>query len=170
MIIVLTNRSDVHADELIRLANKQDFEVFRINSEDILSEYTFSLGVSKSGAVSGYIEDQVGRRLDLKDRHVAWYRKPSHEFKLRGIEELYFPLVRAEAKACLDVLYRWPNIHWVNCPFKSHRAKSKLQQLIYAGKSGISTPDTLVSNVPSDFSLFCANQDWDLITKAIYTC
>jgi hypothetical protein len=169
VILVFTNRADIHADELIRLASIQNLEVFRINTEDLLSDYLISFNLTADGLATGHIENVVGRRLDLGKRHVAWYRKPSNEFHHPKIDQKFFGIAQAEARATLEILYRWPTIHWVNCPTKSSSAKSKFQQLIFAASNNILVPHTAITNMPANFLAFCKSKDWKIVTKAIYS-
>ena len=169
MILIVTNRADVHVDELIKLANKRGTDVFRLNAEDILTEYEYSISLSAEGRASGKIVDSLGREFDLSKRQAAWFRKPSDDITHPSISPDFYTLVRSEANALLETLYRWPNLHWVNCPLRANSAKSKLQQLEFASKFDISVPETIITNVSRKFLDFAKAHDWNCIVKAIYT-
>jgi glutathione synthase/RimK-type ligase-like ATP-grasp enzyme len=69
----------------------------------------------------------------------------------------------------LDILYRWLLLHWLNCPLKAQAAKSKLQQLAFAGSRGVCIPSTQITNISQSFLEFCEAHDWSIVVKAIYT-
>ncbi len=168
MIIVVTNRADAHADEVIRRAHSRGLEIFRFNTEDFLSHYSIQLRVDESGRPCGILEDQLGRSVDLANRHVAWLRKPFLDPIALSVDQKYWELIKSEIGATMEVLYQWPTIHWINSPLKAKAARSKLQQLFLAGASGIKVPSTLITNAPATVTDFSRFHEGRLVTKAVY--
>jgi glutathione synthase/RimK-type ligase-like ATP-grasp enzyme len=171
MLLIVTNKNDSHADAAIRAFGADERNVFRLNTEDLLTRYVFRLRVEDNGRWSGTIENERGRTVSLPDVRSAWFRKP--DFALsgpqpsedRGIAEF----IVSEAKSLVEILYTLPGVTWVNDPFAAQRAKVKFRQILLAREIGLATPKTLITRDPDaalDFALNCAA---GVLTKAVYT-
>ncbi len=170
MILILTNKQDVHTDKVIKRLNEKKVSVFRLNSEDLLTKYKFDLWINENGIWEGKIVDEIGRILNLHMLKVAWLRKPDFNFsgnKLDDSKESKF--IASETKAFIDILYSIPNVKWINDPFISNKSKVKFQQLLLAGKFGVKVPKTLITTQPEvakDFFVSCGEE---ILIKTIYT-
>ena len=71
MLLIFTNKQDVHSDEVIRTLYKKGIEVFRLNSEDLLRKYKINLHIDSNGLWTGQITDELGRILNLDRLKVA---------------------------------------------------------------------------------------------------
>lgn len=170
MILILTNKQDTHADEVIRYLGKRDIPVFRLNTENILNRYEFSISISESTSWFGLLTDETGRELYLHDVRTAWFRKPEFEFESPApMDANSADFAASEARALIETLYALPNIVWVNDPFAASRAKVKLPQLLLAKEFGITVPATIITNSPKDAERFFDTHERDVITKSIYT-
>jgi len=170
MILIFTNKQDVHADEVIKKLYERNIEVFRLNSEDLLQKYKINLSIDKSGLCSGEIIDELGRVLNLVELRVAWLRKPMFDFfgdESTESEEQSF--IVSETKAFINTLYSMPNIKWVNDPFVANRAKVKFQQLLLAKKYDIKVPKTLITTQPEVAKEFFIECGEEVLVKTIYT-
>lgn len=169
MILIVTSRVDSHADHFIRLAARQGASVFRLNTEDLLVDYKLRIWGDSADGFHGSIEDSLGREFELGSASVGWYRKPSIDFRGAGHQEKYNDLVRAEAKAFLEVIYTWPNFRWLVNPLVASQAKSKVQQLSFAYSNGIRIPKTIITNSIEEAENFSHANKQGIISKAIYT-
>ena len=127
MILIFTNKQDTHTDEVIRKLHERNIEVFRLNSEDLLSKYKVNLQIDRNGLWSGEITDEISRVLNLANLKVAWLRKPDFNFfsgkNARSEEEEF---IASEMKAFINTLYSIPSLKWINDPFIANRSKVKL--------------------------------------------
>lgn len=169
MILILTNKYDVHADEAVRTFGVRGVPVFRLNSEDLLTKYQCDLSIDDEGAWRGIIIDELGRTLDLSAPRVAWFRKPEFQFSSEVDDPNAQAFVASEAKALIEVLYSLPSLTWVNDPFVARRSKVKFQQLLLAQSLGMKTPATFITNRPKSAEEFFARCGNVALVKAIYT-
>lgn len=169
MILILTNKQDPHADDVIRKLSVKGIEVFRLNTEDLLLKYRFNLSIESSGLWHGEITDELGRVLDLSKLRVAWFRKPEFDFlgKTPNSPEEYFMV--AETRAFIDTLYSLPNIKWINDPFIANRSKVKFQQLLLANQYGIKAPRTLITICPETAKAFFVECGEEVLVKTLYS-
>lgn len=170
MILVVTNKSDAHADAAIRVFNKLGRSVFRLNTEDLLSRYRFHLEFD-SGGLGGRIEDAQGRTLILDEVCAAWFRRPSAAFngQIAELDADNGRFAHEETEAFLEILYSLPHLRWVNDPFAAERAKVKAQQLALAVNLGARVPRTIITADPSTAREFVEDLTGDVLAKAVYT-
>jgi hypothetical protein len=170
MILIFTNKQDTHTDEVIRKLHERNVEVFRLNSEDILSKYKINLQIDRNGLWSGEITDEIGRVLNLANLKVAWLRKPDFNFfsdKNAGSGQEEF--IASEVKALINTLYSIPTIKWINDPFVANRSKVKFQQLLSANHYGIRIPKTIITTQPEKAKEFFISCGEEALVKTIYT-
>lgn len=165
MLLIVTNKQDVHSDEVIRRLEKRNVSVFRLNTEDILAKYLISLQVDGIGNWQGNITDELGRTVSLTDLRVAWIRRPEFVFESSGVQKF----IASEVRALIACLCALPNVTFVNEVFDANRAKTKFQQLIHASRLGILVPRTIITNSPSDAKRFLDETEGDLLIKVVYT-
>lgn len=169
MILIVTNKFDVHADEAIHVLNARGVPVFRLNTEDLLTKYHCEFSLQESGSTFA-IRHIAGRSLDFRSLRVAWFRKPEYEFNFASQHDPgSASFITAEAKAVIETIYSLPSVTWVNDPFVASRAKVKLQQLIAATAMGMRTPRTVITNIPQVAWEFYEASGRDLLTKAVYS-
>jgi glutathione synthase/RimK-type ligase-like ATP-grasp enzyme len=170
MILIFTSKQDSHTDEVIRKLHEKNIDVFRLNSEDILSKYKVNLHIDEDGIWSGHVTNEVEKTLNLENLKVAWLRKPDFDFfSSRGAESEQEKFIASETKALINILYSIPSIKWINAPFTANRSKVKFQQLLLANQYGIRTPKTIITTQPEkakDFFISCGEE---ALVKTIYT-
>lgn len=170
MILIFTNKQDVHTDEVIRKLEQKNRGVFRLNSEDLLLKYQTNFYINEKGFWEGDITDELGRVLNLKTLKVAWLRKPEFTFfSDRKAESESEQFIASEINALINILYSLPNIKWINDPFIANRAKVKFQQLLLANKYGIKTPKTVITRQPEKAKEFFLECGEEVLIKTIYT-
>ena len=168
-VAVLTNKDDSHADALIECFAELGRSIFRINTEDLATRYTTTLTLSADGGWSGFLTDELGRRLDFRSLRAVWLRKPNFDFALAGhFAPAIAEFVRSEFRSLLDTIYSLPGVRWVNDPTTANRAKSKYQQLILATSLGLDVPSTIITNAPGEVEAFFHRHNAQVLVKAVY--
>ncbi len=170
MILILTNKQDVHTDAVIRRLQQKGVAVFRLNTEDLLLKYRVNLYINGQGEWDGEITDELNRVLRLKNLKVAWLRKPDFDFVLNlpmATEVREF--IVSETKSFINILYSIPSIKWINNPFVSNSSKVKFQQLLLASKMGIKIPKTLITTQPEKAKDFFIECNETILLKSIYS-
>ena len=171
MILIFTNKQDVHTDEVIRYLTKNNIPVFRLNSEDLLLKYQLNIFIKSNGSWGGEIIDELGRVLEIEKLKVAWLRKPDFDFFYNtddtNIEKQNF--ISSEIKAFINILYSISTIKWINNPFIANKTKVKFQQLLLAHKLGVKVPKTLITTRPEKAKDFFIECQEEVLVKSIYT-
>ena len=171
MILILTKKTDPHADEVIKELARRGVGCFRLNTEDILSKYGTTLHLDAAGRWQGEIIDETGRKLALEDVRVAWLRKPDFNFTFgrASMDAFSLEFASGEIKSLIDTLYTLPQIVWINDPFIANRAKVKYSQLILAKELGMWIPKTIVTTSPQEAEKFFRECNGEVLVKSIYT-
>jgi glutathione synthase/RimK-type ligase-like ATP-grasp enzyme len=134
-IVVLTNRRDLAADDVIRRVDEAGVEILRFNAEDLAS----------GGAPSW--EPESGPSFG--PGAVLWRQfeipRPSTQLDAAGIDDLL--LTRAQWRVWLSTL-NTAGTPWMNDLWRARRAEDKVVQLDTARSVGFQLPRTLLTNDP----------------------
>lgn len=166
-VLIVTQKLDPHSDAVIDELRKLGFEPFRLNSESLLSEYTFSLKYIK-GKPEGVIEDIKNRVIFFENIKSCYYRKPVKVLPHPEIiDEGAKIFSSVEGQAFLNFIYTYPDIKWVNNPYDNKKSQLKFHQLDRAQKYGFNVPRTLISNNPSEVKDFFEICNFSVISKSL---
>jgi glutathione synthase/RimK-type ligase-like ATP-grasp enzyme len=150
MILIVTNRTDTHADHVISMLTRRGAPFVRWNTEDFPLGNYFEVLFDSQGYRSGEILTKAGRPIDLELIDAVWYRRPLPGDFGNAIKN---PTQRAfaehEAKEAKTGIWQLMSAcNWVNHPDANRVASNKLYQLKVATECGFTIPATLVSNSP----------------------
>jgi glutathione synthase/RimK-type ligase-like ATP-grasp enzyme len=155
-VLVITNDHDEHADAVIEELDRRAVPVFRFHPEEFTDGASISMEVC-NGRINGEIR-KAGQRVAFHDICAAWYRRSRALFApLPSLNLLHGDLenfVRVQSSATLSGLFAGLQTLWVGQPFKLRQAEVKAVQLAEAGKAGLTTPTTLISNDPERATVF----------------
>jgi hypothetical protein len=165
MILIVTDRRDVHADLVEAKLRARGEQVVRFDWADFPQRA--SLAVKWSGG-----DKQVLLRLDrgwidLQDCKSGWYRRPG---KPHISEDIAAPVLHGYAEEeCIRVMQDTCNaldIPWLPGSIAAiRRADNKQLQLGLAAELGFEIPPTLITTDPAEFLDFYRSHDGELIDK-----
>jgi len=144
-VLVVTNKDDPHADEVIPRLDGLGATVFRLNTEDLPGKISITHTVA--GCESSKITTST-RQCDLKNIFGVWYRRPLEPRISEAVrDEEYRGFAIAECSAALDgvLLCTRPRV-WVNHPEANRIAGNKLFQLAIAKSIGLRVPASVITN------------------------
>lgn len=156
-LLIVTNKSDPHADEVIRiLSDKETIRPIRLNSDEFFSNCSYAFSWDTDGEVTGHYISILDSGIATDKVKVAWWRKPA---PLQPAPGLVHPEAIEMALREGNILFRgigtpFNGLVWVNDPHAMHVASPKLQQIRVARDCGLSIPETLVTNVNSELIRF----------------
>ncbi len=169
-ILIVTMKLDPHADAVIDELAILGWEVFRLNTEDLCTDYAFCLTQTPRQHRFGEIVDSFGRVVSIREVHAAYYRKPTDvKPHPQLLEQGAADFSTQEGEEFLRTLYAYPGLTWINNPYAIRRAQIKLPQLQVAADLGFRIPRTLITNDPKQARLFCDQCNNDVICKSLVT-
>jgi hypothetical protein len=169
-VLVITNDHDEHADAVIEELDRRAVPVFRFHPEEFPDAVSISMEIC-NGPIDGEIRD-TRQRVAFHDICAAWYRRSRGLFApLPSLNVTHGDLenfVRVQSDVTLTGLFAGLQTLWVGQPFKLRQAEVKALQLTEAGKAGLATPATLISNDPERAAVFVeALRDTDCAVKPL---
>ena len=157
MILIVTNKSDVHCNPVIKHFSKNNDIFFRLNTECLIEDYDFTFNYNNSGSYFEISNKKNGKKLHSRDIISVWERRPLAVELPSNIDKQIKEVMEQE----LDELLKW--IRYDLSDFRSIGSaiwdrpnESKLRQMNIAKKileefnCSISIPKTLISNVKEE--------------------
>ena len=168
MILIITNKEDVHPTPVIKHLNKRGISVFRLNTECLLTDYEFYWQCERY-IVDFYIRN-VSNGIEIygHDITAVWERRPENPktLPLKNCEGINKHNL-AEAREFLSfLLYYLSSSFCIGHHLYDRSAASKMLQLQIASELGMQVPATIFSNRKEDIVGF-AKQYNNIVLKQI---
>lgn len=164
MILILTERADIHADRVEARLRARGTPVARVDPADFPAENHLSLRWNHASRSM-----QLGGRdaVDLMAVDTVWWRRPGRP---RPASSLADPYVRdgvaEECESFLSDVWESMPARWVPAPLPAlRRGGLKARQLGLAAQIGLEIPPTLISNDPDEVVDFYNEHGGDVISK-----
>lgn len=136
-IVVLSNRRDFAADDVIRRID-HSYLVLRLNFEDVAS------GPAPIWSLSD----------DSTKPRAIWWRQFQESRPVLGVEDAdELLLQRRQWSAWIETL-AGGQVSWMNPPWSARRAENKIFQLRQAARCELLIPPTIVTNDPEEAEAF----------------
>jgi len=168
MILILTEDSDSHADDVERRLRQRGVELLRFDPKKFPAKLGISIVYSAAGKMRRilYLEEA---QVDLEKVKSVWYRRPNSPVVGPEItDNLTAGYVVEESKVFLNNLWNTMECLWVPAPPSVLReAELKASQLKLAGSLGFDLPPTLITNNPQEFLEFYCQHNGNIISKVL---
>ena len=152
MVLIITNKEDVHPTPVIDILNKRNIPVFRLNTESLLTDYEFTWW--KTGGPSRFFikNRQTGLILDAKDLKTIWDRRLEmpKELFLRGNDAVNKHNLKEAAGFLRFLRFYITTTPSIGSILYDEYASSKMEQLANAENIGFKVPDTCFTNQQED--------------------
>lgn len=156
MILIVTNKQDVHPTPVIEYLNKRGYSVFRLNTETLLTDYRFHWWVNGNGT-DFYIKNvKNGLEAYGHDITAVWERRPMlpSELLLNNREEINRHNLKEAAGFLSFLLHDVSDRFSMGHHLYDRSASSKMRQLRLAKALGMEVPATCFSNRKEDVVTF----------------
>jgi glutathione synthase/RimK-type ligase-like ATP-grasp enzyme len=169
MILILTDKFDVHADAIIKKLIEERIDYFRMNLD---VESLMKTHVSFENFV-WEIKTEMGE-IFSNNISCVWCRRPFVELTLQeqGNSEIDFKIWKNEWNKTLLGLYNsLKDLEWLNPLRKAYKGENKYYQMDVARKVGFKFPETLISNNKTKITQFASEYDkvlFKLMSQEIY--
>ena len=173
MILIITNKGDIHCNPVIKHLQRNGDKYFRLNTESLLTDYLISFSY-KDQSVDLHIENKInGKTLSSNEVISVWERRPNSPVLPEINNEKIKLVVEDEA----DELTKWIRHFFINCRMIGSSVwdrpnESKLRQMDVASRvinelrSKIKLPHTLLTNSKKDLEQFSNNKK-EIVLKPI---
>lgn len=167
MLLILSNKIDLHTDIVIERLHGAAIPFVRWNLEDFPASHRLVVETDGRKRIGGALSAD-GRQVNLEGISVVWYRRPgtpmiSHEVTDATAKEFALNETTFMLRGLWSLL---SDRMWVNHPHQNQRAGSKLYQLRLAQEMGFAIPPTLITNDPQAAAEFVGRYG-DIAVKPI---
>jgi len=168
VILIITNKEDVHPTPVIKYLSERQIPVFRLNTEALLTDYQFHWYFNKE--VTDFYAKNSINGLELKGSEITaiWERRPEFpsELFVENSPEINKHNLE-EAQGFLSFLrYYLKDVFSIGSIVFDRVSASKMLQLKVAKELGIKTPSTCFSNCKKEIVLFAKNFEY-VVLKSI---
>jgi hypothetical protein len=173
VILIITNKGDIHCNPVIKHLQRNGDKYFRLNTESLLTDYLISFSY-KDQSVDLHIENKInGKTLSSNEVISVWERRPNSPVLPEINNEKIKLVVEDEA----NELTKWIRHFFINCRMIGSSVwdrpnESKLRQMDVASRvinelrSKIKLPHTLLTNSKKDLEQFSNNKK-EIVLKPI---
>lgn len=154
MILIFTNKADAHPTNVIKHLVSWGVPVFRLNTECLLSDYTFSWWCDERECDFYIKSNKNGLELYGHQITAIWDRRPEEPkaLPLKYTDRKINKFLREEASGFLRFLrFYIRDIYSIGSIVEDRPASSKMLQLSIAKKLGMKVPDTIFANTKNAF-------------------
>ena len=166
-VLIVTTRTDPHADEVMIELLARGTAVRRFNVDELPASLKATVEFSPGRQPRATLSSSSGEMV-LDEIRTVWLRRPIISVPHSGaMADASAVAVRREAEAMLHGLMALlGHAFWVNRPAALWAAESKLRQLDMAANAGLTVPRTLVTNDPDSARDFYDACEGRMIVKA----
>ncbi|OFX19864.1 MAG: hypothetical protein A2033_19760 [Bacteroidetes bacterium GWA2_31_9] len=169
MILILTNKGDIHPNPVIEKLTEKGVKVFRFNTECLLSDYIVSWEC-KNNKTDFILKNKI-TQAEIKGSEIksVWERRPEKPNQSDIENEQIKKICLDEAKGFLIALqYYLKDKFWIGNAIYDSVASSKLLQLKTAIDIGMKVPDTIHTNNKQQLDDFLNSQN-QVVIKSLET-
>jgi glutathione synthase/RimK-type ligase-like ATP-grasp enzyme len=168
MILIFTNKEDVHPTPVINILNASNIPVFRFNSEALLTDYEFCWQCNSKGSDFKIKNIQNGLEIQGSNITSVWDRRPGIP---AGLPVQNTPEINRhnlkEAYGFMQFLRHYiKDVYSIGSIVNDTPAASKMLQLKIAQQVGFHVPNTCFSNRKKDILEFATKHEY-LTLKSI---
>lgn len=166
IIVIVTQKFDMHTDDMVRKLYEWGHEPIRLNTDDVPLKTALNFcirGVSEQGLIRILTN---GKTINCSDIRSIWWRRPS----LYGLPPELSAQERRFAQEEITQVLRGllpSNCYWMNYPESIRQASWKIGQLKRAIQHGFDVPRTLITSDPAEVRAFYEECNHRMVFKVL---
>ena len=168
MILIITNKEDVHPNPVIEILSRKDIPFFRLNAEALLTDYEFAWWNDSRGCDFRIRCTRNGLEARGSEITAIWDRRPEQpkELPVKSTPEIDKHNIEEALGFLVFLRYYLKDILSIGSIAGDRPAASKMLQYRVAHQVGFSLPESCYSNRKEDVLRLAAEYD-SLILKPI---
>jgi glutathione synthase/RimK-type ligase-like ATP-grasp enzyme len=167
-ILIVTNRSDLHADLVAARLVQGGASPFRIDLDDFPAGFEIALQFERGCWDGGLTCIRTADRLPVSEIGAVWMRKKadfSFTTELSGPQEKAH--AQGETEHILLSLLHSLDCYWMSHPLAVRAALWKGEQLLRASRMGFAVPPSLATNRPAAVQIFNGSAEHGIVFKSL---
>lgn len=169
--LIVTQRYDPHADDVIRRLYDMGDQPIRLNTDDIPERTRIALNLNR---VIGGDAWQGGITIDTNDRVIdvtavrsIWWRRPGDFVLPEALPVREREFAKLELEHTLMSLWASLDCYWISHPRHIRHAGWKGGQLQRAAQVGFDVPKTIITNDPAEALAFFESCRGQMVFKVM---
>lgn len=171
MILLITNKADVHPNPVIDYFNQHNIPFFRLNTECLLTDYTFEYQLNNSHSDIHIRCVHNNLKCRVSEITAVWERRPKtpNELFYTDTENINEHNLKEATGFLNDLRYYLKDIPSIGSIQNDDIAQAKILQYKYALECGLNVPSTIIANTKKAIVDFAKHHN-ELILKPIKSC
>jgi len=163
MLLIISNKLDMHVNIVIKELLNRGIPYFRWNLEDFLIEQKLVLRTDSDFYIA---VEADGKTVNLDKVKVVWYRRPG-KIQIPETVTDYADFIRKESDYLINgIFFLLKDRFWIVPPKSIRIMDNKIFQLWLAKQVGFRIPQTLVTNNPAEAERFLMENE-ECVLKVI---
>lgn len=152
MILIFTNKEDVHPTPVIEILNKRGTPVFRLNTECLLTDYEVCWRNDSNSCDFSIKNVSSGLTIKGSDITAIWDRRPENpkELFVKSTDEINKLNLNEAAGFLSFIRYYLKDIYSIGSIVNDRYSASKMLQIRIAQQVGFNVPSSCFSNRKKD--------------------
>lgn len=153
MILLITNKEDMHPNAVTEHLRQLSHPIFRLNTDSLLTDYEFCWRC-EDGKIDFYIKNiKNGKEVLGKDIHAVWERRPvaPTEIPISGSTDVNEHNLDEAGGFLNDLRYFLSDRYCIGHALFDRHSEAKIWQAKVASDLGMKVPDTVISNRKEPF-------------------
>ena len=148
MILIFTNKEDVHPTPVIEILNKRGAPVFRVNTECLLTDYEVCWRNDSNSCDFSIKNVSSGLTIKGSDITAIWDRRPENpkELFVKSTDEINKLNLNEAAGFLSFIRYYLKDIYSIGSIVNDRYSASKMLQIKIALQVGMNVPSSCFSN------------------------
>lgn len=166
-VLIITNKSDLTSDFIVKRLREKGIFFYRFNTEEISKSCFLTFDFQRNLFM---LSDTIlCQQFNLKEFTSVYFRRPElPNIDTDEISSGEIQFLKNEFYYTLEGLYKiLKDLYWVSPIYAIREAENKIYQLKLAREIGFSIPDSIVTNIYSDSLEFYNRNDTNCIVKPI---
>ena len=165
MILIISNKGDIHCNPVVKILTKKKYPFFRLNTEELTNDYQISFFYKKNKEFLILKNLKNGKILDSSQVTAIWDRRPlSQDIKLPRNKNIRKVISDEVNELNLWIRYFFDSPRMIGSSVWDRPNESKIKQikitnkLIKKNKFSTKIPDTLITNDLKNLREFIQNK------------
>ena len=165
-ILLITSKTDITTDYIVRRLRERKKEFYRLNTEDIGQTVQLCFDFSKKSFK--IFDFCTNKEIDLLKIKSVYFRRPEINAVFSETTKAEANFIKGELIFTLEGLYKiLDDAFWLNNVTKIRNAENKIYQILVASKLGFNIPNSIVTNHSKFAKDFYFDQESYCIIKPI---
>lgn len=166
-VLVITNKSDITSDFIIRNLKKENVEFYRFNTEEVTKSLELTIDFSSDKYL--IFDSNQDKFIDLSKFTSVYYRRPKLPVICNeGLSNGELKFLQNELIFNLEGVYKLlRSAYWVSPLYSIREAENKIYQLHIAKSLGFNIPKSIIANSARNIRSFFKKNNQECIIKPI---